>query len=226
MAAAAAGAVPAAQAAPGPQVRTFRVEAHGVQRTTWTESHQPAFACDEGSTGSGSETMRFRSGKPGTVVAYRYGRNAVIFGSTGTELIVRATVTRHGHVSVTPASPTCGGTGGGGTPPVPDCGTRRTRLDLRLDWRPSGPTGITLDTGTIVPPYALFLNCPVLGDAFPHVLNAVGGAPIVARMPASDLFDPTLRKHIVLGHGRVRRPSSDSASITSIRWIVSLTAVR
>ena len=219
-------AAPVALAAPGPQVRTFRVEAEGVQRTTWTDSHQPASMCDEGSSGSGSETMRFRSGKPATVVAYRYGRNTVIFGSTGSELVVRATVTRHGHVTVTPVNPACGGTGGGGTPPAPDCGTHRTQFDLRLEWRPTGPSGLGLENGTIVPPYALFENCPVIGDAFPHLLDTVAGKPIVARIPASDLFDPTLRKHIVFGHGRVRRPSSDGLSITSIRWTVSLTSIR
>ncbi len=223
-AAIAGGAVPVTLAAPVAQVRTFRVEAEGVQTTTWNESRQPTSMCDEASTGS--ETLRFRSRGRAMVVAYRYGRNSVIFGSVGKELVVRASVTRHGQVAVTPADPRCGGAGGGGTPPAPDCGTHRSPLDLSLEWRPSGATGISLENGSIVPPYALFENCPVIGDAFPRVLDAVDGKPVVARIPASDLFNPSLRKHIVFGHGRERQPSNDGSSTTSIRWTVSLTAVR
>ena len=225
-AAVAGGASPVAAAATGPQVRTFRVEVEGVQTTTWTESHRSASMCDPASTGSGKETLRFRSRGPATVIAYRYGRKSVIFGSAGSELVVRATVTRHGHVAVTPSDPSCGGTSGGGTPPAPDCGTHRSLFDLSLEWSSPDPTGIILRDGTIVPLYALFQNCPVIGDAFPQILDAVRGKAIVARIPASDLFDPSLRKHIVVGHGRVRRPASDSSSTTSIRWTVSLTATR
>lgn len=52
-----------------------------------------------------------------------------------------------------------------------------------------------------------------------------GGREIVASIPAADLFDPSLRKHIVLAHGRFRSTSSGGSSTTSIHWTVSLTDV-
>jgi hypothetical protein len=66
-----------------------------------------------------------------------------------------------------------------------------------------------------------------VGHAFPDLLTSGSdGREIVASIPAADLFDRNLRKHIVLAHGRFRATSTESSYTTSIHWTVSLTDVR
>ena len=150
--------------------------------------------------------MSFRSRQPATVIAYRYGRNTVIFGSTGSELVVRATVTRHGHVTVTPVNPACGGTGGGGTPPAPDCGTHRTQFDLWLEWRLDGSERDHPRNGTIVPLVRAVSELP--GDR-----RRVPANPRCGRRQGDRRAHPSIRPVRPIatqahrfGHGRVRRP--------------------
>src|SRR5947199_231962 len=77
-------------------------------------------------------------------------------------------------------------------------------FDVELGWVPSAPArGITIDTGVLVPPSQLFGKCPIVGVTFPALLTDTSAQrQIVARIPATDLFNRAFGKHIVLGSGR------------------------
>jgi hypothetical protein len=76
----------------------------------------------------------------------------------------------------------------------------------------------------LIPTRPPFRTCGVIGIGFPELLtDNTSQRPIVARIPAADLFDPAFKKHIVLTSGRFVSRTSESGSTTSIRWTVSLT---
>ena len=221
---------PAAGAPAGTPTRTFDVSVEGVQTTTFWAAHPQHSHCDQAVRGTGSERVIFTSKRPEAIVARRYGQNFVSFGA-GTlgddEVAVRAKVTQHRAVVTQPLDPRCEGTGGTPTPPAkPDCGTKRTQFDVAVGWWPSAPArGITLDRGAVIPPGQIFSNCPVQGVTFPDLLTDTSSQrQIVARIPAGDLFNPALRKHIVIGSGRFVSKTAESGYTTQIRWTVSLTA--
>jgi hypothetical protein len=231
LAAVAAAAIPATASA-GTPTRTFKVEVEGVQKTTWKEHYVATQQCDQSADGSGFERVTFASPKPEKVVARRYGANFVFFddGKLGSdELLTRAKITRKGKVVSSPLDPRCEGTGGSGQPtPKPDCGTRHRPFDLTIGWSPAGKSrGITIDTGLIRPLGYTYKNCPVIGPSFPDLIAFnTNGSDIRAAIPAADLFNRKLRKHIVIGRGKRVSKSASSSWTTTIRWTVSLTAVK
>jgi hypothetical protein len=224
-------AAPAVAAPHTPQVAVFRAEVKGVQTTTWTEHHAPASRCDQAVTGSGREQVLFHSTRPQKIVATLFGGHHVLFGSAelaSADIVTRATVSRRGETSASPLDPTCLGAGGGGIAPTHDCGTHRGSLAVALGWSPAGRyEGIVLEQGDLGSLLNTYTNCPVIGTAFPQLLElTTTNAPVVARMPAKALFDTTIGKHIVIATGRRVDRSGDSASTTSIRFTVSLTRVK
>ncbi len=223
-------AVPATADA-GTPTRKFRVEVEGVQVTKWKEHYTATQQCDQSANGSGTERVTFASRRPTTIVARRYGKNFVLFGNGkigDDEVDVRAKVKRHGNIVSSPLPKECEGTGGSGPGNVPkDCGTRRTPWDVSLGWSPAGRgRGITLDSGVLVP-LRLFRNCPVIGPSFPEIItSSTSGSDIRAAIPAGDLFNRKLRKHIVIGRGKRVSKSATSDYKTTIKWTVSLTAAK
>lgn len=222
----------AAPALAAPRVAVFRAEVKGVQTTTWTEHHTPLSRCDQGVTGSGREQVTFHSTRPQKIVATLFGGHHVIFGSAdlaSADIVTKATVSRQGETSATPLDPTCLGTGGGGgVAPKHDCGTHHGSLAVGLGWSPAGRyEGILLEQGDLGSLLNTYTNCPVIGTAFPQLLElTTAGSPIVARIPAAAVFDTSIGKHIVIATGRRVDHSGDSASTTSIRFTVSLTRVK
>jgi hypothetical protein len=220
----------AAPAMAATNVATFRAEVKGTQTTTWSENHTPQSQCDQGVSGSGRERVTFASTRPTTIVATRFGGHHILFGSAdlaSADIVTRATVSRQGSTTSTPLDIRCEGTGGGGTPPAPDCGARHGSLAVALAWSPAGREGIMLEQGDLGSLLHAYTNCPVIGTAFPQLLDlTTAGDSVVARMPASALFDRSIGKHIVIATGRRVSHSGDSTSTTTIRFTVSLTRVK
>jgi hypothetical protein len=225
-------AAPAMAAQHAPRVAVFRAEVKGVQTTTWTENHTPQSRCDQSVTGSGRERVVFHSTRPQKMIATLFGGHHVLFGSAdlaSADIVTRATVDRQGATSATPLAPTClGAGGGGGVPPKHDCGTHHGSLAVGLGWSPAGRyEGILLEQGDLGSLLNTYTNCPVIGTAFPELLDLnTSGSPVVARMPVAALFDTTIGKHIVIATGRRVDHSGDSSSTTNIRFTVSLTRVK
>jgi hypothetical protein len=211
--------------------RTFKVDVTGVQTTTWTLNRASTARCDPAMTGHGREQITFRSTRPERMDARRYGTSYVIFGDPfkvgANDFVLRATVTRTGSMSSTPVPRDCGDNGGADHQIPPDCGTKRTRLDLQLGWLNEPRHGFTLtagDLGTLGDP---FKNCPwVEGTHFPDVLEKQHKRAIVAAMPVSDLFNRKFGQQITIGRGSNRLTGGGVNALTRIRWDVRLTGVR
>lgn len=226
-------AVPAAASYAPPNVttRVFKIEVTGKQTTVYDYKHVAQAQCDVSASGSGGETVTFASRAAEKIELIRFGRNEVFFGRGklgDDEVSAKARVSRHSSYSAAPGDPKCGGAGGGGKAPPKDCGTRRAGIDLRLAWLSrKGRTGITLDRGTIFPLGKLYRNCVINGLSFPALLQAdTRGRPIVAAIPAGDLFNRHLRKHIVLAHGRFVSRDEEGGYTTTLAYTISLTAVK
>jgi hypothetical protein len=212
----------AAQAAPTPgmEKQFFRVEVKGKQTTTWSQFYAPQGQCDQGVTGSGSETATFRTPRSYRLPVQRIGKDYVLFGDEyGSEVGVMGKTTRTARMEYTPLDPKCHGTGGGEIAP-PDCGTKRGAIRIGFGWNVSGRPGIVLTDGDILDFYK---NCPLLGTPFPQLQDVdTGLEPIVARIPAKDLFDRSIGKHIVIGRGQRSVDNAGSVWTTKIRFEVTL----
>jgi hypothetical protein len=224
----AAGAPAAASAAGIPSIRTFAVTAEGVQSTTFTLHHAKQAQCDQGAYGSGSERVVFWAKKPEKIAVTQY-RGVVNIGPEApgaNEILVKASVTRNRHVVTDPLDPRCAGNGGGAPTPAPDCGHKNMTFGVEVGWWSRKPRGLTLGTGLLAPPLLPYKNCPVRGNVLPNFLTSTtSGRQIVAPIPVSDLFDPSLRKHIVKAHGTYRLHDADGGFTTTIHWTVSLTEI-
>jgi hypothetical protein len=224
-----AAAAPATATAAAPSMfpkRTFAVSVEGVQTTNSSYTHPSSGRCDPAATSRGYEQVVFHSSRPKVIDATDFAP-LVLFGHGRPgdhTLNTAARVTRRSSYTHGTVDPTCLGTGGGGTAPSPDCGSRRVNLRVDFDWY--NPKGIVLRTPDLGIPRSPFNNCPVSGVLFPQVLDAAtGGRTIIARIPASDLFNHAWRKHILIGRGRFVSHAGDGGYTTSIRWTVTLTAV-
>ena len=223
------GAAPAgARGAVQIQTRTFDVSIKGVQTTTFSSSHSSFGECDPASHGAGSERITFYSYGANPIVAKRVRRDIVVFGTgkPGTDDIgVRGRIERKSNTYTAPLDPRCQGTGGDTTPPpAPDCGVRRSNFSIGIAWWPDARLGGIILNQSLFVPLPLFRNCPVTGFAFPNVLTAsTGGHEIVARIPARDLFDRGLRKHIVRARGQFVSSGSGGGYTTRIQWEITLT---
>jgi len=228
VAAALAALAPAAAAASPPSYpkRTFAVTVEGVQTTKSGYTHTSSGPCDPAGTASASERVVFRSTKPKIVDATDFAP-LVLFGHgrPGDHTFsATATVTRRSSYTHGPVDPTCEDAGGGATAHTPDCGTSRVRLPIEMDWY--NPKGIVLRSPDLDLPRSPFFTCPVDGLVFPYLLDSANhGRHIIARIPASDLFDKRWKKHILLGGGTFSTWSDGGGYTTSIRWTVTLTAV-
>jgi hypothetical protein len=220
-------AVPAAAAqaaAPGVQTRSFRVELKGTQTTTWSQFYAPQGKCDQGVTGSGTEHATFRTPRATKVQVRRIGKEYVVFGGMqGAEVGVVGKTTRSADMEYTPFDPKCGGTGGGELAP-PDCGTKRGPFRVGLAWNATGRPGIVLRNGKLLDFYE---NCPLLGTAFPQLQDVdTSLEPIVAAIPAKDLFDRSIGKHIIVGRGKRSVDNSGDQWTTKLRFEVTLTRTK
>lgn len=224
-------AVPAAaQAGQTIDFAHFKVTVKGVQTNSWKTNYEGTGKCDPSGSGHGTEVVRFEAKKAHRYDASRYGKYVTFMSDpVMDEITTKAKVTRHGEVYNAPMPPECGGTGGGGEPPAPDCGTKRFNYDVDVGYSQTGKKkGLTLSQGLIMP-ILPFKNCPVGGISFPQMLNADSkGKLIVGELPAKELFDKKLGKIIVLSKGRrvEKLPSLGIDRTSTIEWEVTLTRVK
>ena len=210
--------------------RTFKVDVQGVQTTTWTLNHASTGRCEPSVSGHGREQISFRSARPERMDAKRYGTAYVIFGDPfklgANDFVLRATVTRTGSMSGGPVPKDCPDNGGPDHQTPPDCGTKRTRLDLQLGWLNEPRHGFTLTAGELGTLGEPFKNCPwVEGTSFPNVLEKQRGRAVVAAMPVADLFNRSFGQQIAVARASGRVRSGGVNAITRIRWDVRLTRV-
>lgn len=221
-------AAPAAVAAPRPlpELRTgrFKVELEGVQRTTWTSSWTTTEGCELSASGSGRETVVLRA-KPATITATMIGDTRVFTRGRGTRaklgfLDLVATITRHGRQRFD--GEICSDGDGGAAPAAPDCGTKRARLTVELDYAARRGDLITIRPDMNVP-LGPFRTCPAGGISFPDLFNAhpVTARPVGAQLPMADLFEHG--KNIVIAKDRTRESADGEQSTTTIRWTLSFT---
>jgi hypothetical protein len=215
-----------AAATPGIQSRAFRVSIKGTQTTTWEQHHAPIGQCDQGSDGVGRETATFRTRRPVRMLLRRFGNaNSVLFSARDKSNALAATgkVNRTAEILLGDLDPRCEGTGGGGFI-APDCGARDADLKLRLSFVPSRRDGgIWMQSDF----FTLYKNCPLLGPGFPEILTSnTNGKPVTAKIPAKDLFDRSVGKHIVIARGEQTAKDAETDRTTSVRWEITLRAIK
>jgi len=213
-----------AAATPGVQSRVFRISIKGTQTTEWEQHHAPVGRCDQSSDGVGRETATFRTRKPVRMQVQRFGgANSVLFGGAkGNALAAKGKVDRTADILLGDFDPLCKGTGGGGTS-APDCGARDANLQLRLSFVPSRRHGGIWMQGDF---FTLYQNCPLLGTGFPEILtDNTNGKPVTAKIPAADLFDRSIGKHIVIARGERTAKDAETEWTTRVRWEITLRPV-
>jgi hypothetical protein len=217
-----------AAAAPAPvQTAQFTVQVEGVQRTSWEQHHLAEGGCDVSIDGSGSETVRFRSGTL-RVTAYRTASGLQLSGPRG-EPVLRLTgsVVRQGRVLAGPGEVCSYGDGTGEAPaPLPsDCGSRPVRSTAAIGFGVRPGDLVVLVPGLDLPrdPYA---NCPTGSSAqYPGLLAFDDAAKQIGRrLPARDLF--RYGQHVVVARGSRTQRGGERFSTTAIRWTATFTRVR
>ena len=202
----------------------FRASIEGVQTIRWTvEPQDGPSVCGGTYSGSGHETVRFRSIKPQrvTVRIAKRGAPSWAIRRRWAQLDTRGRVSRDGSLTFRPNGMPCGDGGGGDPPPPPEpgCGTKRFTL-LPVTPIPHNRNAISIDVGDPAP-LPPFVNCPVLGPGFPELL-----APVPTRLPARELLDRSIGKEIVLGRGRRHESAAGITVDTRLRWELTLERVR
>ena len=221
--AAALGAAVPADAASRFQTGKFKVELEGVQKTTWQTKHVKQFDCDVNIDGQGTETVRFRS-RPAVVTVARFGASTPILMIKRKQAILdlRSRITRQGAIETSGGKVCSHGDGTGGTPPSPDCGTKRSTLFAELTYDARHKSLIGLEQ-SLAMPLGPFRNCPASGTSWPSLLDYDGprSRMIGQRLPVRSLFRHG--KNIVIGRGRDVQANGGDSSTTTIRWTLSLT---
>jgi hypothetical protein len=213
----------AAQAAKPLETQRFKVSVKGVQTTAWSYDVPGGGLCHPSGSGEGTEVVRFATTKPQTIDAIRYSPTYVLFGGAeDAGVVAQAKVTRHMMTVSGPLDPTCVDARGGGEIGTPDCGTKRTSLNLILAYESFGrPRGLKLrsDTGRTRDP---FLRCATGGISFPTLLDrTTNGTCGTSDWPVREVMDRRVGKTIVIGRGRNVAQDATSRKETTIRWEVT-----
>lgn len=221
-----------------PKLSHFKVTVSGSQTTKWTLDHTMYDGCVQGEvrqSGSGQESLSFKSRKPATAFAVKVGKTttfAVLGGGSSTGARVKGSVTRSGHVEAQQLSgngPGCGG-GGGGPAPTPDCGKRAFSGSVDMRWVtpaewPAGPpvplTSVLLLEGPQVGGAGLsgmFQDCPSGGPD--QLIPTVGSA-----LSSKKLFGKA--KHFTI-HGKDADTTDQDGfhADTSVHWVAKFTRIK
>jgi hypothetical protein len=228
-------AAPAASATGQLQTREakFRVSVKGVQTTTWTANHQPQFRCDRPFTGSGKETVSFKSKRAVIVRAFQLGNGTPMLLNRSrrdqASLPTKGWVRRNGQTNSPPVDPNCAVGDGDGTyvPPAPDCGRKNFgSLDLQLMYDPLKRGRLTLSGSGPRDPQ-LFKQCPVHGASWPDILSSDDRKRTAGEeLPYKDLFDKKQGKTILIGRGTQRQSVYGITSTSKIQWELTLRRLR
>lgn len=216
----------AAPARAGLRIIDFDVTIEGRQHTGWELHHDADGLCDQSRDGTGAETVRFRSRAVRLRALWEPGRTPVLVSRQGVPKVPPAiTITRSANIEVGPPSGAAcaGGDGTDPAPVAPDCGTRRLRGSIELDFQ-SRERDLVAVSDVDAP--APFRACAIGStDQFPTLLPYDDRDRRVGqRIPAKDLF--AYGKHIVIARGSRRVRSGDHRSDTDITWTATFTRPR
>jgi hypothetical protein len=210
--------VPAAASA---KSAAFRVKVEGVQTNKWSSVYHSQGKCDASGESHGTEVVRFATSRmtKTTVTDKPYLHFA---GTYELPRRVQAKVTRHGVSNIEPTPPECGGTGGGGQPPKPDCGTKRVPWDLSARWA-FDKSGLELSRkgGAFNDPYA---NCIVMGTGFPNLLTTnTKRQTIRGKVKPAWFFDRRYDVIIVHGAGKKveKMPLIGIDRTATVEWTIT-----
>jgi hypothetical protein len=213
----------------------FKVSVEGVQTTTWTANHEPQFRCDRPFTGSGKETVNFKSKRAVVIRAFQLGNGTPMLLNRSRRglatLPTKGWVNRNGSTSSPPVEPDCAVGDGDGdgtyTPPAPDCGRKSFgALDLELMYDPLKRGRLTLSGNGPRDPQ-LFKQCPVHGTSWPSILSSDDRKRTAGEeLPYKDLFDKRQGKTILIGRGTQRQSVYGITSTSKIRWELTLRRLR
>ena len=216
----------AAQAAPKFQQATFVVSAKLSQTTTWQGRPMATTADCVPLTryeGEGSETVSATL-KRWKLVAYRAGRQLGLTPARGSDPMgptVNARVKRTASERVIELAGSCAGNPGAVHERGPyDCGDRNRPQTVTFTWH-RGRFSVGLAPSILVPlTKTRYDSCPLRAN--PAVAQN-GFTQIWQALPAADLFDPGLRKHIVLARKTFPLKEAGFTGRTVVRWEVTLT---
>jgi hypothetical protein len=212
-----------------PKLATFDVQLEGVQKSSWEYRHTQQHGCDSNAHDYGRESYRFRSRKLRVQAQLHDGRVFFTTERGPATLSVRGTVKREAelnHSSIQDCA--IGGAGVGGEQPQPDldCGARRVKQKVTLDYSALYEDFVVIDDG-LWDARSPFANCPTGGYAFPRLLTQDSeGEQIGQKLPAEDLFRHGKSIVIARGVNRSPRPDAEQWHYASIRWTASFTRVR
>ena len=209
------------------KLATFDVQLKGVQQSSWEYHHAAQHGCDTNSDDYGRETYRFKSRKK-RLQAFWDGSRVFFATKRGpVSLSVSGKVVREAELNHSPGG-TCNiGGGGAGQPQTAlDCGTRRVRQKVTIDYSALLEDFVVIDDG-LWDARSPFTNCPAGSFQFPRLLTLdTDGDPIGQELPAEDLFRHGKSIVIARGVNKSRVPGAEQSYHASIRWSASFTRVR
>jgi hypothetical protein len=209
----------------------FKVEVEGSSNTTWHRAYEPEDDCAVSDHSFGRERYTFKSTKPIFVTALRVpGQlNPTLYATNARTGIPTRVRVQRSYTPVLGPGPAahCLGTGGGGDPTRPDCGTKVFKpwmLSFEFSQQKKGWLQLRSDDANIALPYE---SCPGGLFGFPTLLDKQGQGkrrePLYAQLSADDLFDPEFRKWITVGDGERRDTSETWWTKTDVHWALSFT---
>lgn len=227
----AAGGAGAVTAANGFKAAKFRIEVKGTQQAKLIDTHQASGECDVSDFSTGTEKLTFHTAKPVIITAFDSpggGLDPEIFAGRRLGIPTVATLERSFAPKIIgPADPACAQNGGEATDDRPDCGRRRLRLPVVLQYGEEAKDGLVLSSG--VSEETLFKRCPSPAptEAFPFLLGKEkAGKPILATLPPKDLFDPGFKQWISIADGTGEAISEEEWHETKLHWEVSFTRIK
>jgi hypothetical protein len=229
--AAAAGEAGAVTAANGFKAAKFRVEIKGTQQARLIDTHAASGECDVSDFSTGTEKLTFRTAKPVIITAFDSpggGLDPEIFAGRRLGIPTVATLERSFAPKIIgPADPACAQNGGEATGSGSDCGRRRLRLPIILQYGEEAKDGLEISSG--LSEETLYQRCPAPAptESFPFLLaKEKAGRPIVATLPPKDLFDPRFKQWISIADGTGETISEEEWHETKLHWEVSFTRIK
>lgn len=227
---AAAAATPLLPSPPRTASTEFRVAIVARQTTTWREAPGAAAAdCTEYWTtrGDGKETVTMRTRRPFLLTAYRTGRRVdfmpAVNGRGLMESLVAGRTDRRANVLFDVVGCDDGNRYARSGGPY-DCGPRtyERTATLRIGW-----SRMILDLNgapSLVPLVRTdYESCPIHANR--HVTTN-GITKISQSFPAADLFDPAMKRHVVLASKTFRLRDGRFSGATTVRWELTLTRTK
>jgi len=232
---AAIGAAPAGAAdyTTGFKAAKFLVEVKGIQDSQLHRTREADEACEASDFSIGREHLAFHTTKPIVVTAIDApggGFNPEFFAGRQLGVPTAATVDRSfTPVINAPRDPECGENGGadpGSEQVRPDCGRRKVRFPVNLQYGRTNHDGLLLSSGLTDERFYEECPSPASIESFPWLLvEDTAGKYIYAQLSQKELFDPDFRKWISIARGSRKVESADEWRRTTIRWEVSFTRI-